>query len=108
MLKTENISRNLSKDLEKANDESDKWKRRIESVKEERDKLLTKLKEKPEPQIIYRDREPETEPEPRREDPRTARPAYQSSSADIAAGNGESNEEYWAAVLREKQRLKLR
>ncbi|MBU0469463.1 MAG: hypothetical protein KJ736_10455 [Candidatus Omnitrophica bacterium] len=102
----------LLKDIDTVTKDRDKWERRIESVKNERDNLLAKLKEKPEPQIIYKERppEPKAEPEPEKIEkkaPAIAMPKASYDQRTTVVTRDDGNEEYWASVLRVKAELEI-
>ena len=61
--------------------------------------------ERPEPKIIYRDREPEPKAEEKKPEIATQRMAPKALPSMGPAQDG--NEEYWASVLREKAELEI-
>jgi chromosome segregation ATPase len=98
----------LSKEIEDISNDRDKWKRRIDTIRNERDKLMVKidgltkkLEEKPEPQIVYKEKESRA--------PAAVRPAAFSSrkSSNISIGGKIADEEYWARLLQDKASLEV-
>ncbi len=82
----------LSSQVSQASQERDDWKNRMETIRRERDDLMTKLQNRPE-KIVYKERE---EPQPA-STPEQPAPA-------VTAPQGE---EYWARVLKEKAGLQI-
>lgn len=113
--------------------ERDKWKQRLDNIKKERDELLVKLKEKPEPQIIYqekivyKEKEPEpappveapqpqapdnperifTEQAPEAAEPKTPVAIADETREDVPESLQDAQEEHWAQLLKEKAALEL-
>ncbi len=77
----------LSTKLTNLTAERDDWRTRVDGLKKERDQLIAKLQEKPEPPPV------------------PAQPA--TMPADLAA-SGNTQDSYWGQVLREKAGLELR
>ncbi len=77
----------LNNQLVQMTTERDDWKNRLDSLKKERDELMTKLQEKPVPQPI-------------KETPLSPQPPSVATSL-------EKDETYWAQVLREKAALQV-
>jgi len=97
----------LSEELDAITDNRDKWKRRIETIQEERDGLMAKitdlnkkLKEKYEPEIkiVYKEKEPEI----------IEVPIDVSKAPSISPDSGRIvDEEYWTNLLKEKASLQI-
>jgi chromosome segregation ATPase len=95
----------FSAEISTLTDDRDKWKRRIEAIKSERDQLMAKvdelnkkLEEKPEPQIVYKEKEPQ--------DPKEAPDVSRAPS--LSPENGHVvDEQYWANLLQEKASLEI-
>jgi len=97
----------LSEEIDTITDDRDKWKRRIETIQQERDGLMVKitdlkkkLEEKPEPEIkiVYKEKEPEI----------IEVPIDVSKAPSISPDSGRIvDEEYWANLLKEKASLQL-
>ncbi|OGX38446.1 MAG: hypothetical protein A3D87_04695 [Omnitrophica WOR_2 bacterium RIFCSPHIGHO2_02_FULL_50_17] len=99
----------------------DKWKQRLDNIKKERDELLVKLKEKPEPQIIYqekivyKEKEPEPAPPveapkpqaPEAAEPKTPPAIADETREDVPESLQDAQEEHWAQLLKEKAALEL-
>src|SRR3989338_5521239 len=111
----------------------DKWKQRLDNIKKERDELLVKLKEKPEPQIIYqekivyKEKEPEPAPPveapnpqapdnpegiftgqaPEAAEPKTPPAIADKTREDVPESLQDAQEEHWAQLLKEKADLEL-
>ncbi len=101
--------KSLSAEIEGITGDRDKWKRRIETIRQERDKLMAKitdltkkLEEKPEPEIVYRDREA---------DPETAAMLSAldvTSAPPIVSETGRVvDEAFWANLLKQKASLEI-
>ena len=86
-------------------DDRDKWKRRIETIQQERDQLMTKitelnkeLAELPELQIVYKEREPEV----------VQAPIDVSKAPSFVPESGRVvDETYWSDLLKEKASLEI-
>jgi len=90
----------LQEEIENLKEEKKSWSRRLEKTQQERDELVQQLKEKPEKEIVYVEREPE--PSGVAEAPPGAgAPAVPPSTPEA------EEESYWAGVLREKANLQL-
>ncbi len=103
----------------------DKWKERLDHIKKERDQLLVKLQQKPEPQIVYKyiEKEPVPEPvvspvqpsiEPKAVEPEKTQPSppqpeqnFEEVTAQPQAPS-RVDEEYWAQLLKEKASLEVK
>lgn len=96
----------LAGEITTISDDRDKWKRRIETIQQERDELMVKIRElskelaeASEPQIIYKEREPEVVKAP-----------VDVSRAPIFVPNSDRvvDETYWADLLKEKASLEIK
>ena len=86
----------LEEKIQELTSKKDKWQARLDQLTEERDELVKKLKEKPEKEIVYVEKEaPAAAP---------VQPAI-----EVTAGPPPDVEEesYWAGVLRAKANLQL-
>ena len=95
----------LSGEITEITADRDKWKKRIETIREERDALMSKiadltkqLEEKPEPQIVYKEKIVEKEA-----------PVYDLSTVPpIQPESGKIvDEQYWASLVQEKASLEI-
>lgn len=99
----------LSAQIDNITNDRDKWKRRIDTIREERDQLMAKiealtkkLEEKPEPQVIYKEREPEAAAVI------SPPPSDVIYAPDVPTGSGKAaDEDYWAGLLKEKASLEI-
>ncbi|MCK5013411.1 MAG: hypothetical protein KAS66_06300 [Candidatus Omnitrophica bacterium] len=97
----------LSKEIEEISGDRDKWKRRIATIRSERDKLMVKiddltkkLEEKPEPEIIYK------EVPAKSASART--PVFNVTNSPTVSIDGKAvDEEYWAKLLQQKASLEV-
>ncbi|MBN1869283.1 MAG: hypothetical protein JW847_01730 [Candidatus Omnitrophica bacterium] len=95
----------LSREIQEISDDRDKWKRRIDTIREERDNLLAKideltkqLEEKPEPQIIYQEAPPAA----------ASQPSYDLSTAPPITSEGRiADEAYWSKLLQQNASLEI-
>jgi predicted nucleic acid-binding Zn-ribbon protein len=93
-------SDDLQSQIDQANSDRDDWKNRVQTIQQERDSLMQKLKDRP-TQIVYKDRVirikvPVAE----------AVPAATSTApvVDVTTGQGD---QYWADVLKQKAALQI-
>ncbi len=87
----------LEEEIDDLRAEKEIWVRRLEDLRKERDQLVEKLKEKPEKEIVYIEREPEP-----------GQPAQAQMLPPPPGSTPEAEEEsYWAGVLRDKANLQL-
>jgi len=111
-VKAEEKVTGLNEEIGNVSKDRDKWKRRIDAIQEERDQLMVKistltkkLAEKPEPQIIYKEREVIREVS-KAEDTRavdvTKAPAFAPESGKTV------DEKYWANLLKDKASLEIK
>jgi len=97
----------LSEEIDTITDDRDKWKRRIETIQQERDGLMVKitdlkkkLTEKPEQEvkIVYKEKDPEI----------IEVPIDVSKAPSVSPDSGRIvDEEYWANLLKEKASLQI-
>ncbi len=123
--KAEDRLREISTEVSDIAMDRDKWKRRIDTIREERDALMSKiaslneeLAKKPEPEIVYKEVEKKVEVEKiveaeKKEEKApalvAAPPAVDLSTAPpILMDSGKVvDEEYWANLLQEKASLEI-
>ena len=103
-LQTKQQTEILSQEISTITNDRDKWKRRIETIKGERDQLMVKidglkkqLEEKPEPEIVY----VEKGAKPGDEAPDVAK------APSILPSGRAVDEQYWAELLQEKTSLEI-
>lgn len=85
--------------------ERDQWQARIDALQKEKQELLVKLEQKPEPQIVYQQMDPDgnaMEPEQQGEDAITTE-----ESLAMKDGLRVEDELYWAQILKERTNLEL-
>lgn len=89
----------LSNEVDMVVADRDKWKRRIETIRGERDKLMSRingltrqLEEKPEPQVVYKERKSVPVPD------------FQTAPRVLP---GRQNEAYWSQILKQKASLEI-
>ncbi len=98
----------LAKEIEEISGDRDKWKRRIETIRGERDKLMTKindltkqLEEKPEPEIVYKEKEVS------KPTPVVRAPSLDFVAVPSSLDGKVVDEEYWAKLLQQKASLEI-
>ncbi len=97
----------LTDEIDDIAEDRDKWKRRIDTIRNERDKLMSKigdltkkLEEKPKPEIVYKEAPVVRSP--------VRQPAFNVKSAPSMSMNGKvADEEYWAKLLQQKASLEI-
>lgn len=96
----------LNGKIEALTKERDEWEKKMKTLKEEREDLLAKLEQKPEPQIIYKGIGGDGK---EIEAGQKEFFAAQNTASNIEENEGlsENDELYWARVLKEKTGLEL-
>jgi len=89
----------LQDEIDSLKKEKDSWSKKLQSLRDERDDLVEQLKQKPEKEIVYIEKEPEPSQEQVVAAPAPPPPADITPEAE--------EESYWAGVLREKANLQL-
>lgn len=89
----------LDSELKKLSDERDALTKRVGALQDERDKLLVKLQEKPAAQIVYQPVEQAAQ--------ETQEPQEEQAQKEAEAAPAESEDAFWAQVLKEKATLEL-
>jgi len=115
----------LNARIAEISEDRDRWKRKLEGIdkdlediererdnlKQERDDLLVKLKNVPPPQIIYKEKEPESYIQPKEETQEYMSNSTMMDEPSIVSRPREDpslvDEEYWASILKEKASLEV-
>jgi len=96
----------LNDQIAQLTQERDELQKRAEALAQDREALVMKLDKKPEPQVVYKYVDAqgnEVDPAKLAEEA----PAQSGLSVDVGGGLTESDEIYWAQVLKEKKVLEL-
>ncbi|MCA9400413.1 MAG: hypothetical protein KC713_02210 [Candidatus Omnitrophica bacterium] len=108
----------LNDSIVKIEQDREKWKGRVDTLREERDQLMAKMKEQPEPKVIYKEAEPKIvykyiEKEPEADQAKTNQPSKMESTPAAAQTQSASSsrtsfdEKYWADILKSKAELEV-
>ncbi len=104
----EKQSREMQAKIDTVTDERDRWKRRIESIRQERDDLMGKIgdltkKLEEKPKVIYKEREPQSGKIVKRP------PADVKRAPSVSPVSGKAvDEQYWANLLKERASLEVK
>ncbi|MDP8212889.1 MAG: hypothetical protein P9X22_06340 [Candidatus Zapsychrus exili] len=105
-------SEKSEENIVKAEEENQKWKKRLDEARKQRDELVKKLKEKPEPEIIYKEVIKEVfvdVPKYEEEVIEEVKEDLDKEKVEIKPllADYQQEEEYWADILKEKASLEV-
>jgi len=108
---SEKKAEELSKKFANASGDRDKWRRRLDTITQERDALVLKLQDASKPKIVYKEKiiYKEQDPAPRKEIDANSikKHILEPKPKKVFNLDDVTDDEYWASVLRDKATLEI-